>query len=367
MEKVVIITANSAFYIKNFRYNYALRLKNAGHRVVLLLPASDIRNPEVEKDFDVIYFKLDRGSVNPFKELASFVSIFLHVWRMSPNLILSSTPKINIYMSLVCRSLNIPLVINISGLGSTYIKGGLYQKLIFDLYSVGLSNIKHVFFENDTDHAIFKEKGLVCDNSSIIPGLGVDTDFFSPKVNEVTKQPIDFLMLSRFIGDKGVREYLMACQKLHAEGIDAVCCLMGDYDIQNPTSIDPAELVALARTANVKILPFSRDVRDSIANAKCIVLPSYREGLSRVLLEAGAMGKPCITTNVPGCKDVINDGFNGYLCEARNADDLFSCLVKFLRMPDKQKKEMGGNARNLIVENFCESIVHRHYDSICLD
>jgi glycosyltransferase involved in cell wall biosynthesis len=358
--------ANSYFYLSNFRRNYIVELSRAGHDVTVVIPDEDLPNFDFSDDVRVASIKLDRGSINPIRELITLVQMYRIIRLVRPDFALSSTPKINIYSALICSVLSVRSVLNISGLGSTFLRGGIYRAFVWFLYSISLSRAYHIFFENKFDYRLFKERKLLRSNASIIPGLGVDVDFFRPKrAGEVER--IDFLMISRFIKDKGVVEFIKACESLSNNVKNVKCCLMGDFDLKNPSSISREQMEEINKAGSVEIIPFKSDVRPFIANSRCIVLPSYREGLSRVLLEAGAMGKPSITTNVPGCCDVVIDGHNGYLCTARSSADLHKCLVNFLNLSALEQEQMGVNARKNVVSNFSEGIVSRAYDAVIFD
>jgi glycosyltransferase involved in cell wall biosynthesis len=233
------------------------------------------------------------------------------------------------------------------------------------LYKLAFRNSSKVFFQNKDDLQLFLENKLISRQPTVVlPGSGIDLNrFFPVEVDlDVTRnQPFKFLLIARMLKDKGVVEYVNAAQMLKETGIDAEFCLLGFLDVQNPAAISTEQMKKWTEQGFVRYLGSSNDVRGHIAQAHCIVLPSYREGTPRSLLEAAAMAKPIITTNVVGCKEVVVDGENGLLCEVKNAIDLAYKMKEMLMLSDDDRILMGKKGRLKMEQEFDEQIVIQKY------
>ena len=200
--------------------------------------------------------------------------------------------------------------------------------------------------------------------TDVLPGSGINLHRFTPTDDAGRKSfnsSFRFLLIARMLKDKGVVEFVNAAQLLKESGVKAEFCLLGFLDVQNPAAISSEQMKEWTDQGFVKYLGVSDDVREHIASADCIVLPSYREGTPRTLLEAAAMGKPIITTNVVGCKEVVEHGFNGLLCEVKNAQDLAEKMKEMLLLSEDQRRLMGANGRLKMEKEFDENIVIQKY------
>ena len=233
------------------------------------------------------------------------------------------------------------------------------------LYKFAFRKSSKVFFQNSDDLGLFLESKLVkAELTDILPGSGINLHRFTTGNIAAKKSltvPFRFLLIARMLRDKGVLEFVNAAQFLKESGIEAEFCLLGSLDVQNPGGISSKKMKEWTNQGYVKYLGVSNDVREQIALADCIVLPSYREGTPRSLLEAGAMGKPIITTRVVGCQDVVEHGVNGFLCEAKNAQDLALKMKEMLLLSEDQRKLMGQSGRLKIEKKFDEKIVIQKY------
>lgn len=270
------------------------------------------------------------------------------------------TIKPNIYGSLAAASLGIPAIPNVSGLGTAFIRRGALQEIVTRLYRVGFRRSPVVFFQNGEDQRLFIDRRIVRpDRARVLPGSGVNLaqyDSASPPDG-----PPAFLLIARLLRDKGVVEFVEAARSLRPVLPDARFQLLGPIDEGNRTSVSRGELDAWVKEGVIDYLGSTDDVRPFIAAATAIVLPSYREGLPRTLLEGGAMGRPLIATDVPGCREVVEDGVNGFLCSVRDAASLASAIRRFAELPAAERLAMGQSARNKVQERFSEEFVIRAY------
>ena len=307
-----------------------------------------------------IGIKIERSGLNPYADLQLLRRYRTLLKRIRPAAYLSFTIKPNIYGSLAAASLDIPAIPNVSGLGTAFIRPGLLQQIVTHLYRFAFRRAPYVFFQNQEDCQLFLQGRMVkLEQARVLPGSGVDLDRFRPAA--LADGPPVFLFIGRLLRDKGVIEFVEAARRLRASFPEFRFQLLGPIDEENRTSILGSELRQWEKEGIIEYLGASDDVRPFIAAATAVVLPSYREGLPRSLLEAGAMARPLIATNVPGCRDVVDDGFNGYLCNAGDFRSLASTMERVAVLPQVQRRQMGAAARRKVHDRFSEEYVIRAY------
>lgn len=353
----VVVAANSSWNILNFRTGLIRALTAAGYEPVVIAPydsSSEARRRGL--DVEWIAVDLERSGLNPFSDLALILKYRKILSRLKPAAFLGFTIKPNIYGSIAAHSLGIPTIANISGLGTAFIRQGPLLAVVSMLYRLALKRAGTVFFQNPDDRALFVDRGLVQqDKAQLLPGSGVDLQQFASVA--LPQGPVTFLFIGRILGDKGVRELAEAARGLSREHLDIRVQLLGPIDEGNRTSIPRTELESWVRDGVIEYLGAADDVRPFIAKATAVVLPSYREGLPRSLLEAGAMGRPLIATDVPGCRDVVHDGVNGFLCAVRDPASLEQCMRRFAALTVEERAAMGSQSRRKIETKFNEEVV----------
>jgi glycosyltransferase involved in cell wall biosynthesis len=303
---------------------------------------------------------IDRAGLNPFADLRLLLKYRSLLQRLKPAAYLSYTIKPNIYGAFAAASLGIPAFPNVSGLGTAFIQGGGLQALVTRLYRVGFARAPVVFFQNQEDNDLFVERRIVRSaQARVLPGSGVDLDFFLPA--PLPDGPPVFLFIGRLLRDKGVAEFVDAAREARAEHPEARFQLLGPLDEGNRTAVSQAEIDSWAAEGAIEWLGTIEDVRPFIAASTAVVLPSYREGLPRSLLEAAATARPLIATDVPGCRDVVEDGVNGYLCAVRDVGSLAAAMRRLLQLPRAQRLAMGEAGRRRVQDRFSEAIVIRAY------
>ena len=367
----VLIALNSAWNLLNFRSNLIRALIDDGHTVVLASP-SDEHVPALQAlGARFIDVPLHTHGTNPVADLMLF-GRFVHLLnRERPNVFLGYTAKPNVYGSLAAHLLNISVINNISGLGSVFIKGGWITKLLQLLYRFALSRSKWVFFQNPDDLQLFLTLRLVNKKQTVVlPGSGVDLQKFqnaplpylqTTDSDNLGKRNFVFLLVTRMLRDKGVEEFVNAARSIKESHPQARCALLGFVDNNNPNSISSRQIQMWVDEGVVSYWGTSKDVRVQLAQADCVVLPSYREGTPRTLLEAAAMGRFLIATDVPGCREVVRDGFNGFLCQPKNYISLAEKMVQTLCLSDSQFKDMAQKSRLWVEERFDERLVIAQY------
>ncbi|MFL5542566.1 MAG: glycosyltransferase family 4 protein [Longimicrobiaceae bacterium] len=299
---------------------------------------------------------ISRKSRQPLRELRTFFALLLLYRRLRPDLVHHVTIKPILYGGLAARIARIPAVINaVAGLGYTFLARGQAASLFRDLVRFGYRRaLSHsnqtVIFQNDDDRHEFVSRGLVHPReTALIRGSGVDPDEFTPAEAPAGRPLV--VLPARLLWDKGVAEFVAAAAILKARGVEAQFALVGDPDPHNPASVTEADLAAWRASGAVEVWGRSEDMPEVFHRAHIACLPSYREGLPRALLEAAASGLPIVTTDVPGCREVVRDGHNGYLVPPRQAPALADALEKLIRDP-VQRALMGRRGRALVLEQF---------------
>jgi len=365
----IVIALNTAWNLVNFRVGLIESLHRAGYEVVAVAPSDGC---EARLPCRFLDLPMDNGGTNPLRDIVLMMRFMALFRRERPAVFLAYTVKPNIYGGLAAWFMRVPTINNVAGLGSVFIRNGILAKFVRQLYRIALTSSAKVFFQNPDDLALFQAQRVVAHGRvGFLPGSGVDLARFAPaellpsggdSVRPLDGKPIVFLLLARLLWDKGLAEYVAAATQLRAEYGDAVeFHLAGQGDIKNPSAVSQQQLDEWVSAGRVRYFGFTEDVRPLIANADVVVLPSFREGTPKTLLEAAAMGKPLIATDVPGCREVVMPGENGLLCEARSSDSLAAAMRAMLAMTSLQRQQMGLRGRSLVEAKFDERIVHARY------
>ncbi|MGE0873768.1 MAG: glycosyltransferase family 4 protein [Burkholderiales bacterium] len=358
----VWIAINTAWNIANFRAGLIAALQAGGFRVTAYAPP-DAYVPAIEAlGARFVPMALENARTNPLLELGTLLRMLRLLGGERPSLLLTYTPKVNIYLSLAARVRGIPVIANVSGLGRTFIAGGWLTRVTRLLYRAAFSWPRKVFFQNAQDRDEFIAAGLVrTERTALLPGSGVDVARFSPRPARPEDGRFVFLMAARLLWDKGVREYVDAARLLRAEFPHAVFRLVGFLDVPSPAAVPRADVEAWQREGLIDYPGHADDMAPLYAAADCVVLPSYREGMPRTLLEAAAMGLPVCATDVPGCRHAVVEGETGFLCPPRDAASLADAMRRVLRLAPEARRAMGAAARARVLREFDERIVIARY------
>jgi len=301
---------------------------------------------------------MDQKGIDPLRDLALLRSLRKAFRQIRPDVILSYTIKNNIYGAFAARSAGIPFIPNVSGLGTAFLSGGALQMIAEQLYRRAFGHLPIVLFQNDEDRDLFIARRLVRSGQvRLLPGSGIDLDHFAAAEYPDDKTAPTFLMIARLLRDKGVHEFVNAAAMVKQRHPRARFQLLGAVDAENRTAISRVQVDEWIRTNDIEYLGTCEDVRPHIAQAHCIVLPSYREGAPRTLIEAAAMARPLIATDVPGCRSVVEHGANGFLCEARSAEDLAAACTGFLELPRERRIALGRAGREKMQREFDQALV----------
>lgn len=361
----ILLASNTAWYLWKFRLSLARALQAAGHEVVAAAPRDGHAAKLEAAGIRFAELTMDNAGMNPLRDLRLLVRMRALLRRERPGVFLGYTIKPNVYGGLACRGLGISSIHNVSGLGTAFAREGALAWIAGGLYRIGLGRARRVFFQNAEDRAEALRRGLVAEAiTEVLPGSGVDLERFAPveRAAPGAGEPVRFLLLARLIRDKGVGEYVDAARRLRAAGVAATCRLLGFLDVKNRAAIPRETVDQWVREGVVDYLGEADDVRPVIEEADCVVLPSfYREGTPRSLLEAASMGRPVITTDAPGCRNVVDDGVSGFLCRVRDAADLAEKMRRMAEMTPEARAAMGRAGRAKMEREYDERIVLDRY------
>ncbi len=356
MAKIVIVL-NASWNVWNFRLPLLLRLQEDGHDIEVVAPEDEYTD-RIPFPFHPVY--IHSKSTNPLEDARTFFHILRVFRRIRPDIALLYTVKPNVYGNFAAALTGTKTISNIAGLGTVFIGKGPVTVLVKMLYRLALRVPARVFFQNREDMQMFLGERLVKKHAvDRLPGSGVDLNRFSPGVNQGThpQRPFVFLLPARMLWDKGVREYVEAAEIILKNGFDAEFRLLGFMDVDNPNAVSREEMTEMTKLPGINYRGVTDTIEDELAFADCVVLPSYREGTPKALLEAAAMAKPIITTDAVGCRDVVDDGINGFFCNCADVDDLACKIKKMLQLSDAQRQQMGLQGRKKMEKEFDQEIV----------
>ena len=359
MKKRVLILGNSSLVVFGMRGELIRRLIKEGLDVVVSFPTGSLgkeENPSKEYGCTYVETAIDRRGTNPFRDVTLLKDYMKLLKAVKPDVVLTYTVKCSIYGGMACRLLKIPCIVNITGLGKGLAEGGLKQKLLVMLYKVAVRSAECVFFQNRSDRQFFVEHGIRYKKDDLLPGSGVNLEKYVP-IPYPEDDKIVFTYIARVMKAKGIDEFLEAAKTIKQAFTNAEFHICGFYEDDYKEIIENAE-----KTGVVKYHGMVKDVRPYEAISHCIVLPTYHpEGISNVLLEAAACARPLITTNRHGCKEVVDDGVNGYLVRERNSQDLIEKMRKFMALSWEERKAMGLAGRAKVEKEFDRQIVVQKY------
>jgi glycosyltransferase involved in cell wall biosynthesis len=362
MKPKIIIALNTAWNLFNFRAGLIRALVAAGYEVVAVAPPDAYAERLAQLGCRYVPLPMDNKGTHPGRDallLWRFVRLLV---RERPSVYLGYTVKPNVYGSLAAHWLGVPVINNIAGLGAVFIKQNWVTRLVRGLYRTALARSKTVFFQNDDDRQSFISGGLVqAAQTALLPGSGIDLQRFAQVPLPSRTKPFRFLLAARLLRDKGVCEFVAAARQLQREGLNAEFCVLGFLDVQNPAAISRREMQAWVDEGAVQYLGVSDDVRQEMRDAHCVVLPSYREGTPRSLLEAAALGRPIVTTDAVGCREVVDQGVNGLLCDIGSADSLAAAMRRMAALAHDDWALMGQRGREKMVREFDEQLVIDRY------
>lgn len=363
-KKNCVIATNSLWNALNFRIGLMRNLKKLGYQVIILAPADTYKDILIKEGFQVHNINLKSHGKNPLREFYVLYEYYRAIKKISPKFILSFTIKPNIYASIISKILNIPIVNNITGLGSTFLKKTLLQSFIKLIYKFIFKYSLMIFCQNVEDRAfMIKRLNLDSGKVKLLPGSGVDLKKFSyvePKSNE----KFIFLFVGRILKAKGVVELIEASKEISSNNSNVLINFIGDIDKYNPDTVSMENINQASMHNNISFLGSQSDVREAMSNANCVVLPSYSEGSPKSLIEAAAIGRPLIGSDIAGIRPLILNNKNGFLCKTKDIESLVKAMKKMLELSIDERKRMGKVSRNIVELNYDENIVIAKYISV---
>lgn len=358
--KTVLLVDNSTWNLYNFRRPLIRCLRATGYRVLALAPPDGYAGLLNGLRLIPLRHLRARGRHIP-SDLQLLAELYRHYSRLRPDLILHFTIKPNIFGSLAARQLGIRSVAVVTGLGYPFLRGGWLLGLVRVLYGQAMRASSQVVCYNAEDEVFLRDAGLVRPGQvAVIPGSGVDVHHFSPRLPGMGT-PFRFLFVGRLLYDKGIREYVQAARRLALRYPAVEWWILGEYNPDYPAAVKAEELVAWTCESSIRYLGQVRDVRPYLQNSCVVVLPSYREGLARSLQEALALARPVITTDVAGCREVVDAGQNGWLVPARDVSALASAMEAALRADRQTLRRMGQHSRTLACDHFDDRSIAQRF------
>lgn len=363
--KTILLNSNTLWSIMQFRKEL-IKVLQQEYRIVCVAGYDDFASNShaIAQELGVELFQLtmQRKGVNPLQD----VMYFLRLWRLyrhiKPDLILHYTIKPNIYGSFAARLLKIPHISIISGLGSAFLKKNSISKIVEKLYTVALASTHRVLFLNQDDMDEFITQKIISQKKAILlPGEGVNIDAYLPCPLKDDSQCIVFLMVARLLRDKGVYEYIEAIKQLRQDSSCGKFLLAGIFDENNPSAISKEEVLAWERAGYIAYLGKTDTIQEFFRQCDVVVLPSYREGLSRVLLEANSCEKFIITSDIAGCKELCMHGKNGFLVQSHDVQSLVEAIEKTMVLSREVLQQRGKEGRLLVREYYSTGRVNAYY------
>ena len=353
----IVLISNSSWNLYNFRKELILYLLKNNFIIYTISPKDKYTKHLIKLGCKHIDLKISQYGKNLFYELKTIYNIYNLFRLIKPKYVLSFTIKPNLYSSFVCNRLKIKNISNISGLGNTFLNKNLIYFLTIFLYRIFLSHTHKILFQNKDDLEVFKNLNIIRKkNFDILPGSGINLDYFKCNDYELSKKNIHFLFIGRLIQTKGIEEFCIAATNILKNRNDI------NFSILSPAT-ENFEFYK-NKYKNLNFLSPVDDIRIFLRKSQCVVLPSYREGMPRSLLEASAMSVPMIASNVAGCRDIVIDGYNGLLCEHKSIQSLEHTLNKFISTSISNKITMSENARNFVQKKFDVNFVIKRYSEL---
>lgn len=359
MKKKIMIFANNDVGLYNFRRELLERLIQDGNQVYCSLPFGKKTSLLSELGCECIDTKISRHGTNPIEDLGLLFQYLKILKRVKPDIVFTYTIKPNVYGGLACALERIPYAANVTGLGNAIENGGLMQRLTLFLYRIGLKKAKMVFFQNSANRDFMVSKKIVKDKNDLLPGSGVNLDTNCYESYPANDDNVIFLIIGRIMKAKGTDEILEAANEIKKEYPNVIFRFIGSYDGAYQQKIKEA-----VDNGTVEYIGEQSDIHSFIKDSHATLHASYHEGMSNVLLETAASGRPIIATDVPGCKETYDNGISGIAFKPKDTGDLVRAVKDFLSLSYNQKEEMGKYGRIKMEKEFDRNIIVDKYMEI---
>lgn len=361
--KKILVLVNRDFVLYNFRFELVERLISGQYEVYICLPYGEKVDKMTAIGCKFIPVEIDKRGKNPFKDISLIRAYYRIFKETKPDMVLMYTTKVDIYAGILAGKMKLPYLMNISGLGTAVENKGVMQQFMIMLYKMAAKHADCLFFQNIENQNFFNKYHMYRGKSRLIPGSGVNLTRWNLMDYPDDSDSVEFLFIARVIKEKGIEEYLETAKQIKAEYSNTVFHVLGPCDGEYG-----AMLAAYEKDGIIKYHGMVGDTRPYLKRVHCTIHPSYYpEGISNVLLESAACGRPVITTDRSGCRETVEDGVTGFICGQRNREELIACVRKFLQMDNEERQEMGLAGRRkmerefdreLVVEAYMEEIVN---------
>lgn len=360
----IVLFHNASFFLYKQKHIFE-KLKNMGHDIYLLCPNTDEFFGIMKDDgYNVIEVDFKTKNLNPFNNIFLILKLRKLFKCINPDFIFPFSIKPNLYSAIAAKYSNkIKVIPNITGLGYVFMKDSLLTKFVVAIYRYAFKGVPVVFLQNKDDMDLLVGVGAInskLTTTIVLPGDGVDLELF-PNLGVRNHNKINFLFSSRLLWDKGFKELIDAFKIVKQIHVNVDLTIIGGFYPENPSAVPKSYMDEQVKFSGITYLGHVNDVISVITDSDCMILPSYREGMPRVLLEASSMGKPCITVNSPGCRDAVDEGVTGFIADVKSVDSLVQVMIKFINLSFEQKYIMGQAARRKMESQFDQRIVTEHY------
>lgn len=354
--KKIMLLGNHDIAIYNFRRELIERLISEQYKVYIVLPFGE-KIDEIKKlGCHCINLSIDRRGTNIKEDFKLFCNYMRLLDKIKPDVVLTYTIKPNIYAGIACELKKIPYIVNITGLGTAVENKGVLQTITLMLYRMALGKVSCVFFQNSENKKFFSDRNIANRKHRLIPGSGVNLNNYK-RMDYPNEDTIEFLFIARIMKEKGIEQYLQTASYIRKKYPNTVFHILGfceeDY-IDRLKDLDQKNII--------KYHGLQADVKPFLEKSHCTIHPSYYpEGMSNVILESAASGRPVITTNRSGCREAVDDGKTGYIFRAKDTKALIHKVERFINLPREEKIQMGLNARGKVEKEFDRTIVVDSY------
>lgn len=366
VKKKIALVSNTSWSVYNFRLGLIRRLKELGYDVSIIAPQDNFSAKLVAEGFNFYHIYTNNYGTNPLSDLKTLLQLRRIYSQNKFDFIFHYTIKPNIYGTLAARWCKIPSIAITTGLGRLFsFNNWIVKFLSIKLYQIAANYSQQVWFLNQSDLQSFIEKKIIGkEKVFLLPSEGINTQRFkkSESYYKNSNRKLVFLFAGRIIWDKGVKEFVEAAKIIKEKFSNVEFQILGFIDPSNPNAVPYGQIQEWQKQEIISYLGETEDVRPYIDNCSCLVFPSfYNEGISRILLEAAAMSKPIITTDNVGCRDVVQDNVNGFICKIKDKDDLALKISQFIQLTPNEQDLMGLNGRKIILKKFSEDQILKIY------
>ena len=360
----ILISSNSYWNLYNFRKSLIDELISKNYKIVLVSPLDEYKKKFFDSKCKLIDINFKPNKISFFTDFILIFKFIYILFKERPEFIITYTVKPNIYLSLANFFYNVKIINNITGLGSGFIKKNIIKKILIFLYRIAFIKSFRIYFHNSFDLNFFLDLKITnSKNSFSLDGSGVNLNKFkySKIINKSNHNNYNFLYFGRMLKEKGVMDLIKAATEVKKNYKNVNFYLVGSCDINNNDSLKIKILENLSKNKIINYIKHSSNIIEYINSSDCVILPSYREGFPKSLIEACAVGRPIIASNIPGCNDIVTDEFNGFLFNVGDVNNLIETIIKFIKLDFVDKNKMSVNSKNYAIDKFDEKIIISKY------